>query len=101
MKRILGVSRRRMGLRRVAAHVELKNAWGGHDSFQVMSILERGIPDGVDTAHEQTAVETILFLGDPAAAPVLANQDDFGAARGRFDEFHFRSLADSHLEFDD
>jgi hypothetical protein len=97
MKRIFGVSRRRMGRRRVAAHVELKNAWGGHDSFRVMAVLEKGIPDGIGTAHEQATVETVLFLGDPTATAVLANQDDFGAARGRFDEFRFRSPADRHL----
>ena len=90
-----------MGRRRVSAHVEFKKAWGRNDCFRVMAILEKGIPDGVDTAHKQTAVETILFLGDPTAAAVLTNQDDFRVARRRFDEFHFRSLADSHLEFDD
>jgi hypothetical protein len=56
MKRILGVRPRRMGRRRAAAHVELKNAWGGHDSFRVMAVLEKGIPDGIGTAHEQTTV---------------------------------------------
>jgi hypothetical protein len=90
MKRILGVSRRRMARRRVVAHVELKNAWGGHDSFRVMAVLEKGIPDGIGTAHEQAAVETTLFLRDPVAAAILTNKDDrrCRATQGRFDELH-------------
>jgi hypothetical protein len=39
---------------------------------------------------EQAAVEAVLFLGDPVAAAVLANEDDCKrrTARWRFDELH-------------
>src|ERR1700716_260461 len=48
------------------------------------------ILDGLRAVDEQAAVETALFLGDPVATLVLANEDDCRCrtARWRFDELH-------------
>jgi hypothetical protein len=42
------------------------------------------------TVDEQAAIKTVLFLGDPLAAPVPADEDDGRgrATRWRFDELH-------------
>jgi hypothetical protein len=75
-----------------AAHVELDFARQFDDGFGVMAVLEQRIFDGLRAIDEETAIEAVLFLGNPLAAAVPADKDDVGcsAARGRFDEFHFR-----------
>jgi hypothetical protein len=61
-----------------------------NDRFGVMVILEQRIFDRLGPVDEQTAIEAILFLGNPIAAAVFANKHDLGcrAARWRFDELH-------------
>jgi hypothetical protein len=56
----------------------------------MMTVLEQRVFDGLRTADEQAAIKAVLFLGDPLAAPVLADEDDGRgrATRWRFDEFH-------------
>ena len=56
----------------------------------MMTVLEQRIFDGLRTADEQAAIKTVLFLGDPLAAPVPADEDDGRgrATRWRFDELH-------------
>src|SRR5258705_8531 len=60
------------------------------DCFGVMAVLEQRVLDGLRAADEQAAIETVLFLGDPVAAAVFADEDDrrCRAARWRFDELH-------------
>lgn len=55
-----------------------------------MAILEQRIFDRLRPVDEQTAVEAVLFLGNPIAAAVFANKHDLGcgAARWRFDKLH-------------
>jgi hypothetical protein len=55
-----------------------------------MAVLEQRVLDGLRAVDEQAAIETVLFLGDPVAAAVLANKDDCRcrATRWRFDELH-------------
>jgi hypothetical protein len=55
-----------------------------------MAILEQRVFDGLRAVDEQAAIETVLFLGNPVAAPVLANKDDCRCrtTRRRFDELH-------------
>jgi hypothetical protein len=76
--------------RQLAAHVEFDFASDFDDRFGVMAILEQRIFDRLRPVEEQTAVEAILFLGNPIAAAVFANKHDlrFSAARWRFDELH-------------
>jgi len=56
----------------------------------VLAILAKRVLDGLRAIDEQPAIETVLFLGDPVAAAVPGDEDDFrcGAARWRFDELH-------------
>jgi hypothetical protein len=55
-----------------------------------MAVLEQRVFDGLRAVHEQPAIEAILFLGNPVAAAVLANEDECRCrtARWRFDELH-------------
>ena len=74
----------------LAAHIELDFARQLDDGFGVMAVLEQRVFDGLRAVDEQAAIETVLLLGDPVAAAVLANKDDcrWRAARWRFDELH-------------
>src|SRR6202163_1057297 len=76
----------------LAAHVEFDFARQLDDGFGMMAVLEQRVFDGLRAVDEQAAVEAVLFLGDPVAAPVLADEDDCRcrAARWRFDELHVR-----------
>ena len=78
--------------RELAARVELDFARQLDDCFGVMTVLEKRVFDGLRAVDEQAAIETVLFLGDPVAATVLADKDDGGcrAARWRFDELHVK-----------
>src|ERR1700730_6415331 len=62
------------------------------DGFGMMPVLEQRVFDGLGAVDEQAAIEAVLFLRDPVAALVLANEDDgrCRATRGRFDELHAR-----------
>jgi hypothetical protein len=42
-----------------------------------MTVLEKRVFDGLRAVDEQAAIETVLFLGDPVAATVLADKDDW------------------------
>jgi hypothetical protein len=64
-------------LKRLATHVELDFARQLDDCLGVMTILEKREFDGLRAVDEQAAIETVLFLGDPVAAPVLADEDDW------------------------
>src|SRR5712671_6605415 len=74
----------------LAVHVEFDFARQLDDCFGVMAVFEQRVFEGLRTVDEQAAIETVLFLGDPVAAPVLADEDDLGrgTARWRFDELH-------------
>jgi hypothetical protein len=76
----------------LAARIELDFTRQLDDCFGVMTVLEKRLFEGLRAVDEQAAIETVLFLGDPVAAPVLADKDDCRcrAARGRFDELHVR-----------
>ena len=71
-------------------HIELDAARQLDDCFGMVAVLEQRVFDGLSAVNEETAVETVLFLGDPLAAAVLADEDDAGqgTARWRFDELH-------------
>jgi hypothetical protein len=87
-----------------AAHVEFDVARQLDDCFGMMTVFEQRVFDGLRTADEQAAIETVLFLGDPLAAPVPADKNDGRRriTRWRFDELHVgipseadRALSDS------
>ena len=82
--------RRRRGKGGCRAHIEFDFARQFDDGFGMMAVFEQRVFDGLGAVDEQSAIEAILFLGDPVAAPVLADKDDGGcrAARWRFDELH-------------
>ena len=61
---------------RRTAHIEFDFARQFDDGFGMVAVFEQRVFDGLRTADEQAAIETILFLGDPLAAPVLANKND-------------------------
>jgi len=73
-----------------AADVEFDFARQLDDGFGMVVILEQRVFDGLGAVDEQAAIETVLFLRDPVAAAVAADEDDrrCRAARGRFDELH-------------
>src|SRR3979411_1684570 len=72
----------------LAAHVELDFARQLDDFFRVMAILEWGVFERWRAFDERPAIKTVLFLDDPVAALVLANEDDCRCRtkRWRFDE---------------
>lgn len=75
----------------VATHVEFDFAGEFEDGSRMTTVLEQRILDGFLAADEQAAEQTVLFLGDPLATAVPANEDDCRccAARWwRFDELH-------------
>jgi hypothetical protein len=39
-------------------------------------VFEQGVFDGLGAIDEQAAIEAVLFLRDPAAAAVLADEDN-------------------------
>jgi hypothetical protein len=56
-----------------------------------MAVLEQHILDGLGAVHEQAAIKAVLFLGDPIAFAIAADEYEgkcSGTARGRFDELH-------------
>src|ERR1700684_4047688 len=56
----------------------------------MMTVLEQRIAPGLRAVDEQTAIETVLFLDNPIATAVPADQNNRGraAVRGRLDELH-------------
>jgi hypothetical protein len=74
----------------LAIHVQFDFARQFDDCFGMLAVFEQRIFEGLRAADEQAAIEAVLFLGDPVAAPVLADEDDRGrgTARWRFDELH-------------
>ena len=63
----------------------------------MVAVLEQRVFDRLGVVDEETAIETVLLLGDPMAAAVLADKDDAGrgTARGRFDELHVSIPSDA------
>ena len=61
---------------KLLAHVEFDLARQFDDGFGMMAVLEQRVFDGLGAADEQAAIEAALFLGDPLAAFVLADEDD-------------------------
>jgi hypothetical protein len=58
----------------------------------MLTAFKKGVFDGLGPADEQAAIKPVLFLGDPVAPAVLADEYEgkrSRAARGRFSEFHF------------
>jgi hypothetical protein len=85
------------GKANAAGHVELDLARQFDDSFGMIAVLEQRILDGLRSIDKHSAVKAILFLRDPLAAAVLADENDSGcsrAARGRFDELHVGGPSD-------
>jgi hypothetical protein len=60
----------------IATHVELDFTRQLDDCFGMMAILKKRVLDGLRAVDEQAAIKTVLFLGDPVTAAVLANEDD-------------------------
>ena len=58
-----------------AAHVEFDFSGQFDDGFGMVAVLEQRVFDGLRTADEQPPW-TALFLGDPLAAPVPADEND-------------------------
>ena len=71
-------------------HIEFDLVRQFDDRLGMMSVLEQRVFQRLGAVDEQAAIEAVLLLGDPLAAPVPADKDDGGrgAARWRFDEFH-------------
>jgi hypothetical protein len=85
------LSNKRSGLRNHAVDIELNLAWQLDDCFGIIAILEQRVFEGLRSIDEQAAKEAVLFLGDPVASSIAADEDDganLGTPRGRFDEFH-------------
>ena len=51
------------------AHVEFDFARQFDDCFGMMAVFEQRVFDGLRAIDEQAAIEAVLFLGDPLAAP--------------------------------
>jgi hypothetical protein len=85
-----------IGGEKVATHVEFDGARQLNDRLWMMAILEQRVFDGLRSVNEQAAVKTVLFLGDPVAAAVLADEDDGGCrtTRWRFYELHVGTPSD-------
>src|SRR4029450_7783504 len=71
-------------------HIEFDLMRQFDDRLGMMSVLEQSVFQRRGAVAEQAAIEAVLLLGDPLAAPVPADKDDGGrgAARWRFDGFH-------------
>ena len=77
-----------------SCHVEFDFVRQFDDGLGMVMVLEQRVFDSLRAVDEQAAIEPALFLDDPVAATVLADEDDGGrrTARWRFDEFHFDFL---------
>jgi hypothetical protein len=60
---------------KIAAHVELDLAGEFDDGLGMMAVLGKRVFDGLGAVDEQAAIAAILFLGDPVAPVVLADED--------------------------
>jgi hypothetical protein len=60
------------------------------NGFGMVAVLEECVFEGLSAINEQSAIEAVLFLGDPVATTVPANKRNSRCrvARGRFGEFH-------------
>src|ERR1700753_1376505 len=76
-----------------ALDVELDSARQFDNGFGVAPVFKEGEFEGLGAIDEQPAVKSMLLLGDPVAAAVLADKRNSRCrvARGRFDEFHVGS----------
>src|SRR5712672_1735451 len=87
----------------LAIHVQFDFARQFDDCFGVMAVFEQRIFEGLRAADEQAAIEAVLFLGDPVAAPVLPDEDDRGrgTARWRFGELHVGIPSNGEVAYSD
>jgi hypothetical protein len=60
----------------LVAQVELDFAPQFDDGFRMVSILDQCEFDGLGAVDEETAIESILLLGDPLASAIPADEDD-------------------------
>jgi hypothetical protein len=60
---------------KIAAHVELDLAGEFDDGLGMMAIFGERVFDGLGAIDEQSAIAAVLFLGDPVAFVVLADED--------------------------
>ena len=60
----------------VTAHVELDFARDFDDGFGMMAVLEQRVFERLRAADEQAAKQAVLFLGDPVATVIPADEDD-------------------------
>jgi hypothetical protein len=75
---------------RAALHVELDGARELDDRLRVTAVLEQRVFDRLGAVDEQAAEQAVLFLRDPLAAFVAADEHERSraAAQRRFDQFH-------------
>ncbi|MBR0795224.1 hypothetical protein JQ615_07480 [Bradyrhizobium jicamae] len=64
------------GGRQAVLHVELDLTRQFNEHFGVLAVLEQRVFDGLGAIDEQAAIEAVLFLGDPLATTVAADEDD-------------------------
>jgi hypothetical protein len=74
-----------------AAHVKFDWARQFDDHFGMVAVFEQRVFDCLGVVDKQAAKQAVLFLDDPVAASVFADEDDSRCrtTRWRFDEFHF------------
>ena len=65
-----------VGKAELAAHVEFDAARQFDDGLGMTPVFEQGVFDGLGAIDAQAALEAVLVLRDPAAAAVLADEDD-------------------------
>jgi hypothetical protein len=60
----------------VAAQIKLDFSRKFDDGFGMTGVLRQRVFDSLGAADEEAALESILFLGDPLAVSVAADEDD-------------------------
>jgi len=58
-----------------ATHVEFEHVRRCYDRFGVMAVFEKCISDSFGAIYEEAAKEAVLFLGNPVASAVLADEN--------------------------
>lgn len=91
LKCVVGTHRCAIGSEGTAVQAEFKNVRRVNNGLWTVAVFKEREFNGCGSVDEQAAEQAALFLGDPVATAVLADQDDVGAARWRFGLFHFHS----------
>lgn len=91
LKCVVGTHRCAIGSEGTAVQAEFKNAGCVNNGLWMVAVFKEREFNGCGSVDEQAAEQAALFLGDPVATAVLADQDDVGAARWWFGLFHFHS----------